>query len=239
MRKADAGARRSMPWPRWLIVFAAAAAIAAGLTHRKLSETISDRSTTPTEMQSALPGPAFQPTVENAFRPKGEAPAGMLWIPGGEFSMGAADSPGEGTAGMQATVDSRPIHRVYVDGFYMDRTDVTNAQFARFVEATHYVTVAERAPKAEDFPGVPRDNLVAGSIVFSPPDHAVPLNDYRQWWNYVHGANWRHPLGPGSSLAQRTRFSRPCRSSRLSCGISARNGRISSFAVVMTVIMPV
>ena len=199
-RKADAGARRSVPHVPWLIILAAAVAIAAGLAHWKLSETISDRSTTPTKMQGAPPGPAFQPTVEKASKPKGEAPAGMLWITGGEFSMGAADSPGDGTAGMQATVDSRPIHRVYVDGFYMDRTDVTNAQFARFVEATHYLTVGERTPKAEDFSGASPDNLVAGSIVFSPPDHPVPLNNYLQWWSYVHGANWRHPLGPQSNL---------------------------------------
>jgi len=102
--------------------------------------------------------------------------------------------------GMKATEDSRPIHRVYVDGFWMDKTDVTNQQFAAFVQATSYVTVAERKPRAEDYPGAPPENLVAGSIVFSPPDHPVPLNDHFQWWSYVHGANWRHPLGPDSDI---------------------------------------
>jgi formylglycine-generating enzyme len=87
----------------------------------------------------------------------------MVWIPGGEFSMGAADSPGMDEVGMSATIDSRPIHRVDVDGFFMDTTDVTNAQFAAFVKATGYVTVAERKPRAEDFPGAPPENLVAGS----------------------------------------------------------------------------
>lgn len=107
---------------------------------------------------------------------------------------------------MQATVDSRPIHRVYVDGFWMDKTEVTNAQFAAFVKATGYVTVAERTPRAEDFPGAPPENLVAGSVVFSPPDHPVPLNDHFQWWSYVKGANWRHPLGPRSSIKGKEQF---------------------------------
>ena len=125
----------------------------------------------------------------------------MVWIPGGEFSMGAHDPPDmNDEVGMKATVDSRPIHRVYVDGFWMDKTEVTNDQFAAFVKATSYVTVAERKPRAEDFPGVPPENLVPGSIVFSPPDHAVPLNDHFQWWGYVKGANWRHPLGPRDSI---------------------------------------
>jgi len=124
----------------------------------------------------------------------------MVWIPGGEFSMGAADSPIEGEVGMQATRDSRPIHRVYVDGFFMNQTDVTNAEFAEFVKATGYVTVAERKPRQEDFPNAPPENLVAGSVVFSPPDHAVPLDNHFQWWNYVHGANWQHPSGPKSSI---------------------------------------
>src|SRR5579862_2669740 len=82
---------------------------------------------------SAAPAPAaasaptaFQPTVPNISKPTSPAPSGMLWIPGGEFSMGAADSPSDGKVGMQATEDSRPVHRVYVDGFYMDKTDVTN-----------------------------------------------------------------------------------------------------------------
>jgi len=124
----------------------------------------------------------------------------MAWIPGGEFSMGANDPPDRDEVGMKATEDARPIHRVYVDGFFMDKTDVTNAQFAEFVKATGYVTVAERTPKAEDFPGAPPENLVAGSVVFSPPDHPVPLNNHFQWWSYVRGANWRHPLGPQSDI---------------------------------------
>jgi sulfatase modifying factor 1 len=142
----------------------------------------------------------FLPTVPNPTPAPGAALEGMVWLPGGEFSMGAADAPDMNDVGMKATEDSRPIHRVYVDGFWIDKTDVTNQQFEAFVTATSYVTVAERKPRAEDYPGAPPENLVAGSIVFSPPDHPVPLNDHFQWWNYVHGANWRHPLGPDSDI---------------------------------------
>jgi formylglycine-generating enzyme required for sulfatase activity len=85
----------------------------------------------------------------------------------------------------------------------MDATEVTNEQFQRFVSATGYVTVGERAPSAEDFPGASPDLLVAGSLIFSPPNHAVPLSDPFQWWSYVTGASWRHPLGPSSNLAGR------------------------------------
>jgi formylglycine-generating enzyme required for sulfatase activity len=85
----------------------------------------------------------------------------------------------------------------------MDKTEVTNSQFDRFVKATGYVTIAERKPRAEDFPGVPAEKLVAGSIVFTPPKDAVPLNNYMQWWAYVPGADWRHPEGPQSDLKGR------------------------------------
>jgi sulfatase modifying factor 1 len=144
--------------------------------------------------------PAFGPTVPNTQRPSGHAPRGMAWIPGGEFSMGAQDPPQMDMVGMQATRDSRPIHRVYVDGFFMDKTDVTNAQFTEFVKATGYITIAEKTPTAEDFPGAPPENLYAGGVVFSPPNHPVDLNNHYQWWSYVKGANWRHPTGPKSSI---------------------------------------
>jgi formylglycine-generating enzyme required for sulfatase activity len=145
--------------------------------------------------------PAFLPTVENTAPSSGPAPKGMVWIPGGEFSMGAQDPQDMNDAvGMQATTDSRPIHRAYVDGFWMDETEVTNAEFAAFVKATGYVTVAERAPRPEEFPGVPPDKLVAGSVVFSPPSHPVPLDTQLRWWSYVKDATWRRPLGPQSSI---------------------------------------
>ena len=108
----------------------------------------------------------------NDSRPPGTAPRGMVWIPGGQFWMGAQDDH---------MPDTKPWHRVYVDGFWMDQTVVTNEQFARFVESTGYVTIAERKPRAEDFPHAPPENLVAGSVVFSPPDHPVGLANHFLW----------------------------------------------------------
>lgn len=122
------------------------------------------------------------------------APEGMVWIPGGEFWQGS-DNP--------TMRDAQPRHKVMVDGFWMDRTAVTNQQFAKFVDATNYVTVAERIPLAKDFPGAPPEKLVAGSVVFSPPTGPVPLDNHLQWWSYVKGASWRHPEGPQSSLEGR------------------------------------
>jgi len=151
---------------------------------------------------------AFLATVENDAVTSGKGSEGMVWIPGGEFSMGAADPMGadNNDVGMHATDDSRPIHRVYVDGFWMDTTELTNELFAAFVKATGYVTVAEQRPRAEDFPGAPTENLVPGSVVFSPPEHAVPLNDHFQWWSFVKGANWRHPQGLDSSIIGKEKY---------------------------------
>ncbi len=143
---------------------------------------------------------AFQPTIPNPAPAPGSAPVGMVWIPGGEFSMGSEDPRESICGGREAMDDARPIHRVAVDGFWMDATEVTNDLFAKFVEATHYVTIAERTPRAEDYPDAPAENLVAGSVVFTPPDHEVPLDNHYQWWAYLHGANWRHPTGPDSNV---------------------------------------
>ena len=158
---------------------------------------------------SATPAVAnvvFRPTVQNKMSAPAASPQGMAWIPGGEFSMGAQDPPGMDDVGMKATLDSRPVHQVYVDPYFMDKTDVTNAQFEKFTKATGYVTIAERKPRAEDYPGAPPENLVAGSVVFAPPPTAVPLDNYFQWWTYVPGANWRHPLGPKSDLKGKANY---------------------------------
>ena len=120
--------------------------------------------------------------------------------------MGARKMEGMNDVGMKATLDSSPIHRVSVDGFFMDKTDVTNAEFARFVKATGYVTIAERKPRPEDYPGAPPENLVAGSVIFAPPDHPVSLDNYYQWWTYVPGANWRYPEGPKSSIVGKENY---------------------------------
>jgi formylglycine-generating enzyme len=130
----------------------------------------------------------------------------MVWVPGGEFSMGAEDPRGIRGGGMQSMEDSRPIHRVYVDGFWMDTTDVTNEQFAAFVKATGYVTIAERTPTRAEFPEAPAENLVAGAVVYSPTTRPVALDDYLQWWSYVPGADWRHPEGPNSDLKGREKY---------------------------------
>lgn len=138
----------------------------------------------------ATPKPEASPSV-NTTKPPGPTPEGMVWIPGGTFWMGGND---------QTTSDADPPHLVTVDGYWMDRTEVTNRQFAAFVKATGYVTVAERKPEAKDFPDAPPENLVAGSVVFAQPNTPVPLNDHLQWWRYVPGADWRHPEGPESSI---------------------------------------
>jgi len=124
----------------------------------------------------------------------------MVWIPGGEFSMGTVDPRFLPQGGHDPMEDARPIHRVYVDAFWIDATEVTNDEFARFVKATGYVTVAERAPTREEFPQAPPENLVAGSVVFTPPGGSVALDDHYQWWRYVPGASWRHPGGPETNL---------------------------------------
>ena len=208
-KSSQAVQRPALPSNRLTIVVIALFVAGISLWEYMSHHAVQANRVTSTANTEAPPPPttnSFAPTVENKNLPAGSTPAGMAWIPGGEFSMGAQDPPTKDTVGMQATVDSRPIHRVYVDGFWMDKTDVTNGEFAKFVKATGYVTVAERKPRAEDYPGAPPENLVAGSVVFSPPDHAVSLNDHYQWWSYVRGANWRHPTGPQSNIQGRADY---------------------------------
>jgi formylglycine-generating enzyme required for sulfatase activity len=128
----------------------------------------------------------------------------MRWIPGGEFTMGSTDPK------LPAT--ERPAHSVRVDGFWIDETEVTNTAFGKFVEATGYVTTAEKKPDWEEMkkfvrPGTPKppdSRLVPGSMVFTPTATPVPLDDATQWWRYVPGACWKHPEGPDSHLDDRT-----------------------------------
>ena len=110
-------------------------------------------------------------------------PAGMVWVPGGEFTMGSESR--------LARANEGPSFTARIDGFWMDETDVTNAQFAAFVAATGYVTSAERP------------ELSGASMVFAGTEHAVPLDDWRRWWRLVPGADWRHPQGPASSVADK------------------------------------
>jgi sulfatase modifying factor 1 len=151
-----------------------------------------------TSQETAVP--LFAPTLSNPIAAPAAAPEGMVQIPGGEFSMGSGDPTRCACGGTESMSDAQPVHRVYVDGFWMDATDVTNEQFATFVAATGYITVAERKPRAEDFPGAAPEDLVPGAVVFVPPAGPVPLDNPDQWWRYVKGANWRHPQGPATNL---------------------------------------
>ena len=193
-------------WRRWLVVVVGAMAgvsLLAPIGWVHLSTAGVEASL---DVSAGNAAGGFAPTILNAHPAPATAPRGMAWIPGGEFSMGAMDPPATNEVGMHAAVDARPIHRVYVDGFWMDKTDVTNEEFARFVKATHYVTIAERTPTAEEFPGARPENLVAGGVVFTAPDHPVQLNNHFQWWSYVPGANWRHPEGPKSDIKGREKY---------------------------------
>src|SRR5260370_37650522 len=144
---------------------------------------------------------SFSPTIANSSTSPGPVPEGMVWIPGGEFSMGSEGKCDVKSCCSPATVaDALPIHRVYVDGFWMDATDVTNAEFEKFVKATGYITIAERAPTKEEFPTSPPENLVAGSVVFTPTSVPVSLDDYYHWWSCVQDTNLRHPTGAQSSI---------------------------------------
>jgi formylglycine-generating enzyme required for sulfatase activity len=131
---------------------------------------------------------------------------GMRWIPGGEFMMGASDAEGR--------EDEYPRHPVRVSGFWMDETEVTNAQFQKFVAATGYKTTAERTASWEELkkqlpPGTPKPPdslLVAASLVFTPPGQAVPLDNASLWWTWQKGADWKHPQGPRSSIRGKENF---------------------------------
>jgi formylglycine-generating enzyme len=122
---------------------------------------------------------------------QGDPRAHMVFVPGAEFRMGSD----------RHYPEEAPVHRVRVDGFWIDRTPVTNRQFRKFVDATNYVTFAEIAPRAEDYPGALPHMLKAGSLVFSPPKGPVDLLDWTQWWQFKFGADWRRPYGPRSSIS--------------------------------------
>lgn len=131
---------------------------------------------------------------------------GMVYIPSGTYMMGADN--------YQADKDEYPKHKVTVAAFYMDEHEVTNVQFQKFVEATGYITTAERKPEWEELkkqlpPGTPKpdeNQLVASSLVFTPPNHPVDLNDYSQWWSWVSGADWKHPEGPNSNIKEKENY---------------------------------
>ena len=130
-------------------------------------------------------------SVVEVVRPPGDPPGDdMAWVPGGEFIMGSNEHYPE----------EAPAHPVSVDGFWMDRFQVTNEQFRRFVAETGYLTVAQRPPNSSDYPAAKPEMLRSGSSVFVQPKHRVDLSDPYDWWRYVLGADWRHPKGPGSTI---------------------------------------
>ena len=205
---------RNGPGPRsarklWLIVLLAAAA-GSVLIWKVLGS--SDRKNQPASepqtiiAESSPNNAAFKATASNNGSAPDLAPPGRVCIPGGEFSMGSTVES-ESMCGLPGvTRDALPVHRVYVDGFWMDATELTNEEFEKFVDATGYITIAERTPTKEEFPDAPAENLVAGSPVFTPTSQAVALDDHFQWWRYQKGANWRHPEGPESSIKGRENY---------------------------------
>ncbi len=143
-----------------------------------------------------LPAPKLNPN-----RPPGPAPDGMVWVPGGEFFMGTEDDDEE-------FPDAGPVHLVAVKGFWMDKAELTNEQFAKFVDATRYVTVAERVPDAREFPDVQADKLKPFSIVFKKPGpkDQINLRTHTGWWDLCYGTSWKHPDGPGSEIKGRDNY---------------------------------
>ncbi|APW61755.1 formylglycine-generating enzyme family protein [Paludisphaera borealis] len=194
-------------WTRPLLLSGLAAA-AFGFsyvaTRQSQSESTAVAPAEPSPTAVAKPAPASLPVPTEDVKPAepkpADAPAGMVWVPGGEFTMGTNDPKAESP--------EKPAHPVKVDGFWIDATEVTNAEFRKFVDATHYVTMAERpvdweVMKTQVPPGTPKpaeDQLAPGSLVFTPPAGPVPLDNLANWWSWTKGADWRHPDGPGSSI---------------------------------------
>jgi formylglycine-generating enzyme required for sulfatase activity len=116
----------------------------------------------------------------------------MIWIPGGTFRMGSNDHYAE----------EAPVHRATVDGFWIDRTPVTNQQFKAFVNAIGYVTTAQIVPNPKDYPGALPSMIYAGSLVFTPPSRVKNLSEWSQWWTFMKDANWRRPYGPKSNIKE-------------------------------------
>jgi len=142
--------------------------------------------------------PSTNATPKTPTPIKSPPPLGMVSIPAGDFVMGTADGK----------VEEKPIHRVKVSAFFMDEHEVTNAEFRKFVEATNFVTLAEKPIDWEEMkknlpPGTPKppdSDLVPSSLVFTPPAEATDLNNWQQWWRLIPGADWKHPEGPKSNI---------------------------------------
>jgi formylglycine-generating enzyme required for sulfatase activity len=121
---------------------------------------------------------------------KSQTARDIIFIPGGTFRMGSD----------RHYPEEAPVHQVIVDGFWMDRTPVSNRQFREFVRATGHVTFAEKRPDPKDYPGALPHMLYAGSLVFTPPSRPADLRFWGEWWTFLKGADWRHPYGPRSTI---------------------------------------
>lgn len=192
---ASAAQRR---WTTPSIVAAGALAFAVALV---VGANLGGASAPPAPAPAPPPAQASATVVPHVVRGDAQAATrGMVWVPGGQFLMGSEHA--------MAQPNEQPTLHVRVHGFWMDATHVTNAQFRAFVDATGYVTTAERKPRWEDLavqlppdtPRPPDDALVPGAMVFIGTDNQVDLADYSQWWHFVPGADWRHPQGPASSI---------------------------------------
>jgi formylglycine-generating enzyme len=140
---------------------------------------------------ASLELPVLQMDPSSVSSPPGAPPhPDMVWVPGGTFRMGSDGHYPE----------EAPVHRVTVDGFWIDRTPVTNEQFARFARATAHLTFAEIPPKAEDYPGALPEMLRPGSLVFKKPPGPVDMRNFQNWWQFRFGSDWRHPKGPKSDI---------------------------------------
>ena len=192
---------------RYALIGVGIAAVGFGYNQFAKKTTNKDLAQDCSDLNTGSRSSLFKPTIENKNnKPSTAAPKGMVWIPGGEFSMGS-DVADESICNVKGvTKDASPIHQVYVDGFWMDETEVTNAQFEAFVKETNYITVAEIKPTKEEFPNVPEEALFTGSAVYKPTTAKVDLNNYTLWWDFVAGANWRHPEGPNSSYKDRMNY---------------------------------
>jgi formylglycine-generating enzyme required for sulfatase activity len=168
---------------RSLELFLAAMVLLVGCNEPEKPSTAKESSAAKPATFEIDPAPPPEPT-----------PEGMIWVPGGKFRRGSD---------YDAFTDARPIRVIEIDGFWMDETPVTNKQFSEFIKATGYVTMAERTPKAEDFPDAPPENLVPGSLCFKKPAGPVDLSNHYSWWTYMHGACWNHPEGPKSNIDDR------------------------------------
>lgn len=183
------------------IFFAGAFTIIAFSCHNKTDKTIAENTGDSLHSCMAVPSRFSNAATNDSITTPGDtSTTGMKYIPGGEFMMGGDNG--------QASPDEFPKHSVQVNPFWMDETEVTNAQFQKFVDATGYVTTAEQKPDWEELkktvpPGTakpPDSVLIPASLVFKQTKGPVELHDYNQWWSWVAGADWKHPQGTSSSI---------------------------------------